>query len=142
FTTKFQRGLTQRFVIGLERREDVPALLATLRAADRGKPASAALLSNVTSIDDLVPADQAAKLELLDEIRELLAGDLLERLDADDRALAERVRPPPDIAPLTVDDVPEALAWPFTEKDGTRGRLVIATSSLRFETWNVRHRME
>jgi hypothetical protein len=142
FTTKFQRGLTQRFVIGLERREDVPALLETLEAADRGKPESEALLSNVTSIEDLIPDHQAAKRELLDEVRELLTDDLIAELDADDRALAERVRPPPGIEPLSVADVPEALAWPFTEKDGTRGRLVLATSNLRFKTWNVRHRME
>lgn len=142
FTTKFQRGLTQRFLIGLERREDVPGVVAMLRAVDDGKPAGTELMHDVKSLDDLLPDHQREKLRLLDEIRELLDDDAVASFADDDRELVERIRPPRGLSPLTDRDIPDELAWPFTERDGTRGRLIIATSSLRFKTWNVRDRVD
>ena len=32
--------------------------------------------------------------------------------------------PPPDLQPFTANDLPTQLLEPFTEKDGTRGRIV------------------
>ena len=142
FTTKFQRGLSQRFVIGVERREQARELVERLRAIDRGAAAGSELLSDVTSLDDLVPQDQGEKLKVIAGIRELLADDLVETFGDDDRALLARVTPPASIEGLRDVDVPDALAWPFVERDGTRGRLILATSSLRFKTWNVFDRME
>lgn len=142
FTTKFQRGLTQRFVVGLERREDVPVAVAVMRAADEGVPDDQKLLHDVRSLDDLLPDRQQDKLAVLADIRALLTDDAVAALDPDDRELVDRLRPPADLRPLGDEDVPEELAWPFIERDGTRGRLILATASLRFKTWNVRHRME
>jgi hypothetical protein len=142
FTTKFQQGLSQRFVIGAPTRGAAPEIVKTLRAVDKGAAKGAELMSTVTSLDDLVPANQPAKLALLAEIRALLDDDAVQAFADDDKQLMERIRPPAEIATLGDADVPEKLAWMFTEKDGTRGRLILAASSLRFKTWNVRDRME
>ena len=45
--------------------------------------------------------------------------------------------PPADLAPITDADVPPELAWPFTERDGTRGRLIVA---MRARVRSVAHR--
>lgn len=142
FATKFQHGTSQRFVIGLERRADVPVVVERLRALDRDRAPAERLLERVTSLDDLIPGDQQAKLEIIAEIRRLLADDLIDTLSEEDRALIARVTPPEDIEPIGDADVPEALAWPFTERGGIRGRLILATGNLRYDPWNVYHRME
>ena len=100
------------------------------------------MLSDIPSLDDLVPADQSAKLALLDEIRTLLDDDLVDQFDERDRETVDKIRPPVELAPMTDADVPDELAWPFTEQDGSRGKLIVASGSLRFKTWNIRHRME
>src|SRR5262249_51146780 len=38
---------------------------------------------------------------------------------------------------LTNDDIPEALAWPYIEADGSRGKMILATPGFGFDTWNA-----
>ena len=142
FETNFQQGVSQRFVVGLSRLEDVPVAVETMRSVDRGVAPADRLLDNVRSIEDLVPDQQAAKLDVIGEIRGLLDDDLVETFADEDRELLDEVRPPDGLRPIGVRDVPDALAWPFTERDGSRGKLVLATSNLKYKPWNVFHRME
>jgi uncharacterized protein len=79
----------------------------------------------VVSIYDLVPDDQPEKCELLRKIR-----DRIERVrahgkisDADWTDL-QAYLPPADLKPFGVDDLPEKIVRSFTERDGTRGRIV------------------
>jgi predicted RND superfamily exporter protein len=77
----------------------------------------------VESIDDLLPADQEAKRTLLAELRALM----LQIRPYVDASLARRIDeqlPPARVVPLGPDDLPPSVARPFTERDGTRGRLV------------------
>jgi uncharacterized membrane protein YdfJ with MMPL/SSD domain len=74
----------------------------------------------------MVPDDQAAKLPLLLEV-----GDKLTRArargfvtDADWDRVKDAI-PPKDLKVYGIDDLPETIARPFAEKDGTRGRFVI-----------------
>jgi predicted RND superfamily exporter protein len=80
----------------------------------------------VHSLWDMVADDQDAKIPVLLEI-----GDKLERArarhfvsDADWNKVKGQL-PPHDLRPYGLDDLPESLARPFSEKDGTRGRLVM-----------------
>jgi hypothetical protein len=61
------------------------------------------------------------------------------RCPTKDRRRLLELRPPDDMRALTDADVPEVLAWPFTEKDGTRGRLVLANNGLGIDSWNLHH---
>jgi predicted RND superfamily exporter protein len=74
---------------------------------------------------------------VLAQIRGLLTQDALDSLSPDDRAEALRLRPPEDLRALGDADVPDALAWPFTEADGSRGKLVLAMSGWGYEVWNA-----
>jgi predicted RND superfamily exporter protein len=84
-----------------------------------------------------LPSDQTEKLALLAEIRARIDRTLLPRAKGDEKAELEDLRPPDDLRALGFADVPRDLAWPFTEKDGTRGRLVLANTGLGVDMWNV-----
>jgi predicted RND superfamily exporter protein len=133
----FGQGISGGFVIALPRREDVAPLVARLRALDEGKDEQHKLFSRVNSFDDLLPSDQEAKLAILADIRGMLTQDALDNLSEADRADALRLKPPETLRPLTDADVPEALAWPFIENDGSRGKLVLAMSGWGYEIWNA-----
>jgi len=79
----------------------------------------------VHALLDFVPADQEAKLPILAAIRDRLvrAHEKGFIKDEDWKRVAPFV-PPKDLTAFGVSDLPEDLARPFTEKDGTRGRLV------------------
>ena len=142
FDKRFRKGITGRFAIGLDDRAAVPALAAQLRAVDEGRSEETRLFGYVRTLDDLLPDQQVAKLALLAEIRALIDDDLADELDPEDKKTAARIRPPDGIVTIGDADVPEDLAWPFIEKDGSRGRLLLAANADRFTTWNVHHRVE
>jgi predicted RND superfamily exporter protein len=80
----------------------------------------------VHSIFDFVPSDQEAKLPIL-----LALADRLRRAherrfitDADWQKIAPYL-PPDDLLPFGIAQLPEDVARPFTEKDGTRGTVIL-----------------
>lgn len=133
----FGQGISGGFAVAVEKREDARALVAKLRAADQGKSEQERLFSRVNSLDDLLPADQEKKVAVLAEIRAQLTPELLDKLSPEERADVERLRPPEALRPLKDEDVPELLAWPFIEADGSRGKIVLAMSGWGYEIWNA-----
>jgi predicted exporter len=105
--------------------EQVPRLSRALEerrnaAPDRQKPFEA-----VHTIGDFVPVDQLQKIPIAMEIRRLvLAAHKRGFVDPAAWASIEPYVPPASLGAFGVDDLPQALARPFTEKDGTRGRIV------------------
>ena len=133
-------GLSYQLVIGVEQRAQVAPLVAQLRALDRDRAPADKLFLEVRSIEDLLPADQPEKLRVLAELRALIDGDLAGALAADERELIAKLRPPDELTPLTEAALPDALAWPFIERDRSRGRLIAVRGATRFKTWNVADR--
>ncbi|HMF43274.1 MAG TPA: MMPL family transporter, partial [Polyangia bacterium] len=135
----FGRGISGGTVIALPTRERAREVAAKIRAADRGRPAAERLFSRVSTLDDLVPPDQDDKLALLADIRRLLTKQTLATLDDADREAALALMPPAgvDIARIADADVPPELSWPFVERDGTRGRLVVAMTGTGFDLWRT-----
>ncbi len=83
---------------------------------------------NVTILDDLLPTDQAPKLPVLQEIRELLISARKYVTEPDDlKKIDDNI--PPENPPLITDaDLPESVARRFTERDGTRGRIMFVSN--------------
>ena len=135
-------GMTYQLVAAVPSADDVGPMVERLRAIEAARPPGRALLMEIRSLDDLVPRDGPARMPLLAEVRSLLddlaTGDLTE---AELRRVTE-LRPPDDLRPLTVDDVPGSIVWPFVERDGSSGRLIMLRGSPRFETWNIADRLE
>jgi hypothetical protein len=133
----FGRGISGGTVIALPTRERARQVAERLRAADRGRPAAERLFARVATMDDLVPPDQDDKRELLADIRRLLTKQTLAAMTEAERAAALDLMPPARIAPIADADVPVEIAWPFTERDGTRGRLVVANVGPGFDLWRT-----
>ncbi len=106
--------------------EEARELEKKLQADWDAAPANAKPFHAVHSLWDMVPEDQETKIPVL-----LETGDRLERarsrgfIDDDDWNKVKDVVPPRDLQPFGLDDLPESVARPFAEKDGTRGRLVV-----------------
>ncbi|MDH3726875.1 MAG: MMPL family transporter, partial [Myxococcales bacterium] len=121
--------------IVVDRVEDAVRLRKELedRGADENAP-----WGDVYSLQGLLPDDQEEKIPILGDIRKLL---LDYREYADDEALKEIDEhiPPETIKPLTYSDVPIEVASMFTEKDSTRGRILVVGQDERFSTWDGRY---
>ncbi len=136
-------GQAYQIVIAVEQRDQVAPLVAKIRAADEARPPEKRWLKDVRSLDDALPPDQANKLTVLGEIRALIDDSALQStLSDDERARLAKLRPPAAIATVGDADVPMALAWPFVEKDGTRGKLVVIRGSSRFNSFDVADRLD
>jgi predicted RND superfamily exporter protein len=77
----------------------------------------------VESIDNLLPRDQEEKIGLLAELRELML-EIRPHVEPRMQRIIDEQLPAETIRPLGPDDLPRSVARPFTERDGTRGRLV------------------
>jgi len=141
FDEAFGGGISGGFAIGVTERGEAPVVVARLRSVDEGKPKAEHLFSQIHSLDEVLPSDQEKKLGVLTEIRADLDAHALSHLSAPEQKRAQEMRPPDDLRALVDADVPPELAWPYTERDGTRGRLILANTGWGVDTWNV-HSLE
>src|SRR6185503_341278 len=111
---------------------EVEELRKTIRRQDAeraptntiGKP----VIGQIATIWDLLPgppALQKEKLALLAQIRKLTHDPALAILDEKEREQLSKVDPPPDLRELGPADLPAIARRPFTEVDGTVGRVLL-----------------
>jgi len=107
-----------------DRLDQVKPLLAELekrRTATPGAPP----FEKTISIYDLLPEQQPEKIELLTKLRKRIDRvHELGKISEDDWKAMQPYLPPKDLKTFGVEDLPERVARPFTEKDGSRGRIV------------------
>jgi len=142
-TKNLMTGQAYQLLIAVEKREEVAPLVAKLREEDAKRPVEKRWIQDVRSMEDLLPPQQTEKLKVLGEIRELLDDPkLAAAISPADKAELERLRPPIGLRAIVDTDAPHDLAWPFIEKDGTIGRLIVVRGSKRFNSFNVNDRLE
>jgi predicted RND superfamily exporter protein len=135
-------GQAYQVVIAVERRDQVAPLVAKLRAADELRPPEKRWMRDARSLDDAIPPDQDKKRVVLHEIDDLIGDSALQAtLSDEDKVRIEKLRPPRELAAVTDADVPMALAWPFVEKDGSRGKLIVIRGAPRFNSFDVSDRL-
>jgi predicted RND superfamily exporter protein len=86
------------------------------------------VIGQVVTIYDVLPgapAIQQQKLAVLAEIRKLARDPAVELLEPKQRADIDRLTPPEGLRELTPADLPPLARRPFTERDGTVGRVVL-----------------
>ena len=149
FEGGYNQNISGRFAVATDSLEEARLAFQALSQAN-AKPRSEperkpeprqeqTLFAFVRNIESLLPPHQDRKIELLNEIRSLIDKDITAELDSEsDRELVAELRPPDALAKITNAELPKALAWPFIERDGQRGRIVVAASSSEYQTWNVR----
>ena len=117
--------------------EDVPHLVTQLEAYRAVHPEA---FGAVRRIEAMLPADQEAKLPLLADLRRLLLEVRPYLSDEQQREIDEHL-PPEVIETVGLEDLPESVARSFTERDGSRGRLVFVEHAPGHSTWDGRYQM-
>jgi predicted RND superfamily exporter protein len=120
----FGRGVAGRTFIAADRSDQVPLIVAALRARDAGIPPAEQTIGSIDSILDVVPADQPARLAVLHDIRTLLDDDALDALDDDERKELDELRPPADVPRIEIGQLPAGIKERLKEKDGRIGLVI------------------
>jgi uncharacterized protein len=132
----FGRGYSGRTFVAAERLEQVPLIVAALRARDVGVPPDLQTIGSISSILDVIPNDQQKRLTVLDEIRKQLDDPALEALEDSERAELAELRPPDHLKPITLAMLPPTIVDKLVEKDGRIGYLISIRPALRLDEWN------
>jgi predicted RND superfamily exporter protein len=90
---------------------------------------------------DAVPQDQAAKLEILADIRGQI-DEAVDAVDDDTRAELLALRPADDLRAITAADLPASLRRQLTERDGRVGLMASVKPGATFDERNGRDLIE
>jgi predicted RND superfamily exporter protein len=113
-------------VVLTETPADAKELQDKLQADWDRAPEGAKPFVGVHTLWSAVPDDQAVKLPILRDITDRLERARRRGFVSDTEwARVKDYLPPSDLRPYGLEDLPEPLARPYSEKDGTRGRLVV-----------------
>ncbi len=120
----FKVYLTPVVIMG-DTPEDLDKVIATLekRRAALGPNDP---LREVRTIHTAIPFEQDQKIPLLKELRGELSDARIAQLSPEQRAKVEQFRPPEDVQPVTLQDLPKSARLSLTERDGTAGRVALA----------------
>lgn len=125
-----------------DRLDQVPMLEAKLKERHDAAPADQKPFERVVTIFSLLPRDQDEKIPLIEEMRKLIRKAHSRGFIPDkDWAEIEPSLPEGEIKPIGIADLPEQTARPFTERDGTRGRIVYIVPKSGFSVWDAKYLM-
>jgi predicted RND superfamily exporter protein len=116
-------------------RDDVASIRAQL---ERYREEHPGVIGAVRTIEDLLPADQEAKLPVIADLRSILL-EVRPYLDEEHQARIDEHLPPETVTPVRREDLPRSVARPFVERDGTIGRLVFVEHADGQDTWDGRY---
>jgi len=106
-----------------DRLDQVAPLKHALEARRDAAPADAKPFKDVHTLQDFVPTHQEEKIPILMQLRRrILKAHRMGLVHDWDKI--EPYIPPENLEPFGIDQLPDAVARPYTEKDGTRGRIV------------------
>ncbi|HVU53062.1 MAG TPA: MMPL family transporter [Polyangia bacterium] len=116
--------------------DEVEPIKKTIRAQDFAqaqrqpdpKAPGAEVIGQIVTIYDLLPGPpdvQERKLALIKDIDKLKHDKALSLLDDDEKKKLDKIDPPSDLRELKPLDLPPIARRPFTEVDGTVGRVVL-----------------
>jgi predicted RND superfamily exporter protein len=106
---------------------------------DRDTASGHPLLGDVAILDDFLPGSaemQQKKLAVLAELRSIVDGPDFDKLDDEDQKKAKDLRPPDALGLVGDADLPVQVKRPFTELDGTLGRLVLVYHGADVSVWD------
>jgi len=120
-----------------EELDDVPRIKAEMLAY----PGALDVIGDVKTLFDFLPKEQEPKLAVLNELRTMIDRKI-DFLDEKDRKDIEEYRPPEDLHVVGLADLPDKVAWTFTENDGTRGRILYVYAKKGESLLNGRYLMK
>lgn len=128
--------------IAVDRIEQVLPLKAALeerrvRASEGHKP-----FEKVVTVFDILPSDQARKLELLTDIKDRFERGRRRGFFSEEQWAEIAKVVPDELSPVRIEDLPSQVARSFEERDGTRGRLVYIVPTVGRSVWDARYLIE
>lgn len=145
FLSKYLDEIFQRYLspmVILPRNRENARKIAELLRDEQKKQGKDSLISSVQTLDDFIPRDQSEKIEVLRQIQALLPPKILQRLAPADQAKAAQLLTPESLKPIREQDLPPLVLSKFTEKDGSRGKLVLVEPPLSNATWEGQRLIE
>jgi hypothetical protein len=125
-----------------ERLDQVPMLATALQKRHDAAPPDLKPFEKVVTIYSLLPEDQEQKIPLVQEMRRILLKARTRGVIADtDWSEIEPYLPQGDVRPIGIADLPEQAARAFTERDGTRGKIVYIVPKTGFSVWDAKYLM-
>jgi uncharacterized protein len=131
---RFNRNMDDLFgrwpsptVILTDSLDDVELAKRAIRRQD-GLAGGGEVIGQITTIFDVLPGTaevQRRRLTLIEDIRRLAADPALEILDEAERKQLADATPPGDLRVLAPADLPPLARRPFTEADGTVGKVLL-----------------
>ena len=129
-------------IVLADRLDEVETLRATIRRQDAERPGHRKVIGQITTVYDLLPGPpdvQARKLELIKKIRKLAHDPALDVLDDKERKQIADIDPPDYLHELKPTDLPAIARRPFTEVDGSIGKVVLVYPvETGLSVWNGR----
>jgi predicted exporter len=127
-------------IVVCDRIDQVQALRGVLEARKRNAPRGEKPFEAVHTLFDFVPEAQANKIPVLLDLKRLLVKARSKGFigDADWREL-RTVLPPDNLTPFTLKDLPEELAYPFTDTRGQRGTIVAIEPTTGQHDWDFKY---
>jgi predicted RND superfamily exporter protein len=124
----------------VDRLDQVAPLQAELERRKAAAPEAEKPFEKVVTVFDLLPSDQTEKIalveEALDRIRRAHDRNIIGEQDWKD---LEPQLPQKALVPVGVQDLPERMAHLFTERDGTRGRIVYIAPREGRSVWDAHY---
>ena len=123
-------------VILTDTRTEASAVATRLRG-EMAFPPLSTLVSNVRSLDDAVPSEQAAKLAEVAKLRKQLTPAVRATLPPDQVAELDRLLGDEALKPIQFADLPPSLTAGLREKNGAIGRVVLVFPRLTKRLWQT-----
>lgn len=121
-------GLGGQTYVALDRPEQVPAAIEALRARAARDP----MIGKTSSILDVLPPDQPARLAVLADLRASI-DQIAPELPPAQRDELLALRPPDDLRAITTADLPPSIATRLTERDGRTGLILSVRPGEHFD---------
>jgi uncharacterized protein len=122
----------------LDDRTDTSTVVAQLKRLAQETPRA---FGPVRTLDDFVPDNQGFKIEILEELRELIPK-LKEYADEDQDERLDANMPPAELEPISVGDLPDSVARPFEDKEGRSGQVIFVEHHPERNGWDGKYLVE
>jgi predicted exporter len=93
--------------------------------AEAAHPPLSDMLESIRTVDDVVPSDQRAKIDVARAIREDLTPKIRSLVTPEQLAQVDRLLGPEDLRPVGFSDLPSRLTTALVDRDGTAGHAVL-----------------
>ncbi len=119
----FRRYLTP--IVALAHSPDDALEISKRMKAKKAEQGPNSLIAKVQTLQDFVPPDQEKKIPILRQMKKELTPEVMSSLEGEEGQWVQDYLTDAALVPFTEKDLPELILKKLTERDGSRGKLVL-----------------